>query len=252
MPHPGLERLAEVMHAIRQQCPWDARQTHDSLVTYLVEEAAEVVEAIETASGDAHLAEELGDLLLQLYFHAEIAAEGGRFTLDDVAQGIADKLVARHPYVFTDAAVPDDLDASWEQRKRDEKGRGSALDGIPPLATLARAAKVVSRARHLAVGVDLPDAPVSAGDVGAGVLSLVARAQASGLDADQAVRGAVRALEDAVRRAEQDSRPSPHSSSGGGGADEPRTTNGQATTRVVGGSGARASSSRVAARRPSS
>lgn len=200
--HPGLERLAGVMHAIRRGCPWDAQQTHASLVTYLVEETAEVVEAIETGSGDAHLAEELGDLLLQVFFHAEIAAEAGRFTLDEVASGIADKLVARHPYVFTDAAVPDDLNASWERRKRDEKGRSSALDGLPPLATLARAGKVVSRARHHGVRIELPDAPVTAGQVGDGVLALVARAQASGVDADQAVRVAVRALEDAVRAAE--------------------------------------------------
>ena len=203
MHPPGLERLAEVMHALRRECPWDARQTHASLVTYLVEEAAEVVEAIETASGDDHLREELGDLLLQVYFHAEIASEDGRFTLDDVAHGIAGKLVARHPYVFSDAAVPDDLNATWEARKREEKGRRSALDGIPPLATLARAGKVVSRARSHGVAVSLPDAPVTADEVGEGVLTLVARAQATGVDADQAVRAAVRSLEDAVRSAER-------------------------------------------------
>jgi len=192
------------MHALRLGCPWDAAQTHASLVTYLVEEAAEVVDAIETSSGDDHLAEELGDLLLQVYFHAEIAAGEGRFTLDDVARGIADKLVARHPYVFTDADVPDDLNASWELRKRQEKGRRSALDGIPPLATLARAGKVVSRARHHGVDVGLPDDPVTADEVGAGVLGLVARAQASGVDADQAVRAALRSLEADVARAEGD------------------------------------------------
>lgn len=202
MRHPGLERLAEVMHAIRRGCPWDARQTHASLVTHLVEETAEVVEAIETGGGDAHLVEELGDLLMQVYFHAEIAAEEGRFTLDDVADGIADKLVARHPHVFADADVPDDLMAAWERGKREEKGRRSALDGIPPLATLARAGKVVARARSHGVAVELPDAPVAGAEVGAGVLALVARAQASGVDADQAVRSALRALEDAVRAAE--------------------------------------------------
>lgn len=203
MSHPGLDRLAEVMRALRRGCPWDAQQTHASLVTYLVEEAAELVEAIETESGDDHLAEELGDLLLQVFFHAEIAAEAGRFTIDDVAAGIAAKLEARHPYVFTDATVPDDLDASWEQNKRAEKGRRSALDGIPPLATLARAGKVVSRARSHGVGVPLPETPVTPAEVAEGVLGLVARAQASGIDADQAVRAAVRALEDAVRAAER-------------------------------------------------
>ena len=198
----GLDRLVEVMHALRAGCSWDAGQTHASLVTHLVEEAAEVVEAIETG-GDADLREELGDLLLQIVFHAEIAAEEGRFTIDDVAHGIADKLVRRHPYVFTDAAVPDDLLSSWEARKRAEKGRTSALDGIPaPLDTLARATKVVDRVRHLRVGVPLPDEPVTAGEVGEQMVALVARAQASGVDADQAVRAAVRALEGRVREAE--------------------------------------------------
>lgn len=196
-----LERLASVMHAIRLGCPWDAEQTHASLAAYLVEESAEVLEALET--DDAHLAEELGDLLLQIYFHAEIAAEQGRFTIEDVARGIADKLVARHPYVFTDAAVPDDVVGSWERRKRAEKGRASALDGIPvTLPALARAGKVVSRARAHGVRLELPDEPVDAATAGREILALVARAQASGVDADQAVRDAVRALERAVRAAE--------------------------------------------------
>lgn len=199
-PEPPLERLRGVMHAMRARCPWDAEQTHRSLAKYLIEESAEAVEAIESGT-DADLREELGDVLLQVYFHAEIAAQQGRFTLDDVATGIADKLVHRHPYVFTDAAVPHDLDASWEQRKRAEKGRSSALDGIPPLDALARAAKVVGRARAHGVPLDLPADPVGV-DVGEQILALVARAQASGIDADQALRDAVRALERSVRDAE--------------------------------------------------
>lgn len=202
MSLPQVERLADVMAALRSGCPWDAEQTHTSLVTFLVEETAEVVEAIE-AGDDADLREELGDLLLQIVFHAQIAAEGGRFTLDDVAGQIADKLVRRHPYVFTDADVPDDLMGSWEQRKRAEKGRTSALDGIPgPLATLARATKVVSRARHHEVPLALDTHPITADEVGAGVLALVARAQASGVDADQATRAALRELEASIRAAE--------------------------------------------------
>ena len=201
-PLPGLVRLAEVMHAIRAGCPWDAEQTHTSLVRYLVEETAEVVEAIE-AGDDEQLREELGDLLLQVYFHAEIAAEEDRFTLDDVASEIAAKLVARHPYVFTDAQVPDDVHGSWERRKRVEKARASALDGIPrPLDTLARAAKVVSRARAHGVEVDLPSEQVGQDELGAALLELVARAQASGLDADQALRGALRRLETHIRAVE--------------------------------------------------
>lgn len=196
-----VQRLIEVMAALRVGCPWDAAQTHRSLVTYLVEEAAEVVEAIE-AGTDADLVEELGDLLLQVVFHAEIGRVDGRFDIEDVARGIADKLVARHPYVFGDGSVPDDLMGSWEARKRAEKGRTSALDGIPPLNALARTMKVVSRARSHGVEVGLADEPVTASEVGEGIVALVARAQASGVDADQAVRDAVRALEDTIRRAE--------------------------------------------------
>jgi len=174
-PHPELLRLVEVMHALRSGCPWDAEQTHVSLVTYLVEETAEVVEAIETGD-DADLVEELGDLLLQVVFHAEIAAEQGRFTLEDVARGIADKLVARHPYVFTDAAVPDDLMGAWERRKRAEKGRGSALDGIPAaLAPLARATKGVARARSHGVPLSVPEDAGTPEEVGDAVCAAVER-----------------------------------------------------------------------------
>lgn len=196
-----LERLVGVMTELRTGCPWDAEQTHRSLVTYLVEEAAETVEAIEDGD-DAHLVEELGDLLLQVVFHAEIAREQGRFTIEDVAAGIADKLVARHPHVFAEGEVPADLDATWEARKRAEKGRTSALDGIPPLDPLARAGKVISRARSHGVPIALPDEPVDADEVGQGIVSLVARAQVSGVDAAQAARDAVRALEAEVRDAE--------------------------------------------------
>ena len=113
-----LARFISVMETLRRRCPWDAEQTHRSLVQYLIEETLEVVEAIETGDVD-HLREELGDLLLQVVFHATIAAEQGDagFTLEDVAQGVADKLIARHPYVFAEAEVPADLDGSWEQRK---------------------------------------------------------------------------------------------------------------------------------------
>ena len=129
-------------------------------MTYLVEESAELVDAIDSGD-DADLREELGDLLLQIFFHAEIAAEQGRFTLDEVASEIADKLVRRHPYVFTDEAVPEDVVASWEQRKRQEKARASALDGIPAsLATLARATKVIGRARAHGVQLTLPSEPI--------------------------------------------------------------------------------------------
>lgn len=198
-----LTRLVGVMHALRQGCPWDREQTHRSLLHYLVEEACELVDAVE--HGDAEdRCEELGDLLLQVVFHAEIAAETGDFTIVDVARGISDKLVRRHPYVFTDAEVPADLDVTWEQRKRAEKGRTSSLDGIPErLSALARAQKVVSRARSHQVPVELPTEPIAAMELGEELMALVARAQASGIDVEQAARDALHELESRVVEAEQ-------------------------------------------------
>src|SRR6185312_4104450 len=200
---PELERLVDVMARLRHECPWDAQQTHRSLVQYLVEEAAETVEAIEIGDQD-HIREELGDLLLQVIFHAEIASEQAEgFTVEDVARGIADKLISRHPYVFTTAAVPADLHYTWEQRKAVEKGRTSALQGIPDqLSALARANKIISRARSRRVAVALPDDPTTAEEVGSQILVLAARAQASGIDPDQALRDAARGLESRIHAAE--------------------------------------------------
>ncbi|MDO5681726.1 MAG: MazG family protein [Propionibacteriaceae bacterium] len=193
------------MARLRVECPWDARQTHRSLVRYLVEETCEVVDAIETGD-DAHLREELGDLLLQVVFHATIAAETDRFDLEDVARDIADKLIERHPWVFTDVPVPDDVNATWEAAKRAAKGRRSALDGVPEsLSSLSRAAKVISRVRGAGVlneADDLPSQPITAEEVGSSALDLVARAQAAGIDPEQAVRDALRGYENRVREAE--------------------------------------------------
>lgn len=200
-----LSRFIGVMARLRRDCPWDARQTHRSLVRYLVEEACEVVDAIE-AGDDGDLREELGDLLLQVVFHATIAAETGRFDLEDVARGIADKLIERHTWVFGDAGMPDDLNATWEAGKKAAKGRDSAIDGIPEsLSALTRAAKVFSRMRSHGVPIEIPhiDEPVEAAEVGREALSLVARAQASGIDPEQAVRDALREFETGVRRAER-------------------------------------------------
>ena len=203
MALPELERLVDVMTRLRHECPWDAQQTHRSLVQYLVEEAAETVEAIEVGDQD-HLREELGDLLLQVIFHAEIASEQAEgFTVEDVAQGIADKLISRHPYVFATAAVPADLHYTWEQRKAVEKGRTSALQGIPDqLSALARANKIISRARSRRVALALPDDPTTAEEVGIQILALAARAQASGIDPEQALRDVVRRLESQIHTAE--------------------------------------------------
>lgn len=202
-----LYRLAEVMHRLRTGCPWDASQTHESLVGYLVEEALETVEAIEAGTDD-DLVEELGDLLLQVFFHSEIAAETGRFSVDDVAGRIADKLVARHPYVFAEADVPDDLISSWERAKAAEKSRSSVLEGIPDrMSALTRATKVLSRAASHGLEPDAlvaPAADVAANMIGTALLALVARARELGVDPEQAARASLRALEERVRDAEAD------------------------------------------------
>src|SRR5262245_19883065 len=176
------------MARLRQECPWDAQQTHRSLVQYLIEETAETVEAIEAENHD-DLREELGDLLLQVIFHSKIASEqADGFTVEEVARGIADKLISRHPYVFAAADVPNDLHYTWELRKAVEKGRTSALQGIPEgLSALARANKIISRARSRRVAVALPDEPTTAEEVGTQLLALTARAQATGIDPEQAL-----------------------------------------------------------------
>ena len=205
MTHSQLERLVAVMHRLRTGCPWDAEQTHLSLVRYLVEETLEVVEAIE-AGDDDQLSEELGDLLLQVVFHAEIAAETGRFDIEDVAGRIADKLIARHPYVFADAEVPGDLVSSWERNKALEKRRSSALDGIPErLSALTRAHKVITRARSHGLdpaALGLSGSAETAERIGAGLLRLVGRADELGIDPEQAARAALRDLEARVRAVE--------------------------------------------------
>ena len=177
-------RFHELTRTLREQCPWDVEQTHHSLIPHLLEEAYEVVDAIqaldaagsqgaddatsidsarigsESADADADLIEELGDLLYQIEFHATIAEQEGRFTIADVANGIHDKLVRRHPHVFGDL-VGSDLDtgevlSNWDDIKRQEKSRTSVFDGIPrSMPALAYAAKVGTKASK--VGFDWPD-----------------------------------------------------------------------------------------------
>ncbi|MSS45207.1 MazG family protein [Cutibacterium sp. WCA-380-WT-3A] len=202
-PRANFSELVTVMARLRDECPWDRSQTHRSLVTYLVEETGEVIDAIE-AGTDRDLVEELGDLLLQVVFHSRIGEEEGRFDIDEVVGGIVAKLVARHPYVFSDEEVPDDLDAAWEARKAAAKGRTSSLDGIArSLSSVVRATKVISRARSRGVDVALPDEAMTAEGVGEHMLALIARAQASGVDPDQALRDRLRRLEDEIRDAER-------------------------------------------------
>lgn len=200
VPGARLLDLVTVMDRLRSECPWDQRQTHRSLAAYLLEETYETLEAIESGDVD-HLREELGDLLLQVYFHARIAAESGPegFTIDDVAAGIVDKLVHRHPHVFAglDVADADEVNRNWETLKAAEKGRASVLDGIPgQLPALALADKVVGRAARVGV------APTDSESLGERLLSLVVEARAVGADPEQELRDAVRRLTAAVRAAE--------------------------------------------------
>ena len=159
-----LVRLEDLVRTLRQRCPWDRQQTHASLTRHLLEETYEVLEAIEAlgpggAAAYHHLEEELGDLLFQVYFHSVLAAEAGQFALADVARGVHDKLVRRHPHVFgtVEAATADAVMANWEQIKKREKGRESVMDGIPrSLPSLLHAFKVQRKAATL--GFDWPSA----------------------------------------------------------------------------------------------
>jgi XTP/dITP diphosphohydrolase len=184
------------MRRLRRECPWKREQTHRSLARYLQEEAAETLEAIEYGD-DAHLREELGDLLLQVYFHAVIAEESGAFTLDDVARGISEKMHRRNPHVF--GTAPDgspelsaaEVDAQWQQIKAAEKPRRSPYDGIAPgLPALLLATKILERVPDLPDPPDLPGDP--AADLGDRLLALVREAVADGVDPEQALRDAVR------------------------------------------------------------
>ncbi|HHT37143.1 MAG: nucleoside triphosphate pyrophosphohydrolase [Candidatus Wallacebacter cryptica] len=157
-----LASLIEIMAQLRSEegCPWDREQTHQSLTRYLIEEAYEVIDAIEEQDDQA-LAEELGDVLLQVVFHAQIGAEDGRFTMDDVLNAVCEKMIRRHPHVFADTEVHSvkDVLSNWEAIKRKEKAnqdRESLLDGIPRhLPALLRAEKVQSKASK--VGFDWDD-----------------------------------------------------------------------------------------------
>ena len=159
MNEPGFDRLVAVMARLRSQegCPWDQEQTHQSLRPYLLEEAYEVLEAID-AEDDEELCSELGDVLLQVVFHAQVATERDSFTIDDVCAAIVDKLVRRHPHVFGDVDVDDaeQVVVNWERIKRSERNGaepGSTLDGVPRhLPALLRAQRIQDKASR--VGFD--------------------------------------------------------------------------------------------------
>lgn len=179
------------MARLRSECGWKAAQTHESLAKYLLEETHEVLEAIDT--GDrTHLREELGDLLLQVFFHAAIAAETGLFDIEDVAADLNAKLVRRNPHVFGNetATDPAEINENWEAIKATEKQRDDVLEGIPlALPGLLRAMKVLDRLERDGQPIEVdPDAD----DLGERLLALVAEARATGQDPEQALRAAVR------------------------------------------------------------
>lgn len=207
----GVVELIAVMDRLRSPggCPWDARQTHDSLVEYLLEEAYETAEAIEVGSRD-DLREELGDLLLQVVFHARIAQEdeSDPWDIDDVARGIAAKLIRRHPHVFlegADATTAEQVESQWHELKAREKGRASVTEGIPEaLPALLRAAKVLSRSSRLDVPVPSAEVPFLPDEDALGdlLLAIVADAREHGWDAEAALRAAVRRQVGRIRDAE--------------------------------------------------
>jgi tetrapyrrole methylase family protein/MazG family protein len=234
-PPTGWVGLVATNRLLREQCPWDARQTHHSLVNHLVEEAYETVEALsalppEAPGGEpdygayAEVEEELGDLLLQVVFHATLARETGAFDVEEVAEGIRRKLVDRHPHVFGDA--DGDLEVvreTWERRKQVEKGRSSILDGVPAsLPALARATKFQQRAASVGFDWDRAepvldkvaeevdelrqdlDSPArSADELGDLLFSAVNLARHLGVDPELALRRASDRFSDRFRRVER-------------------------------------------------
>ncbi len=211
-PPPGAALLGAVavMDRLRTPggCPWDAEQTHTSLLQYLVEECYELYQAIEDGSR-ADIREELGDVLLQVLFHARIAAEGpDPFTVDDVAADLVAKLVGRHPHVFggsetVDTALIDSAQRQehrWEELKKAEKNRGSSIDGVPlGQPAVALAAKLTARTAR----AGLPAALLPAGSgVGEQLFAVAAAARLAGIDPEAALRTAARRFADDVRTAE--------------------------------------------------
>jgi XTP/dITP diphosphohydrolase len=238
-PGAGLLALMTVMARLRRECPWDAQQTHESLAPHLLEESYEAIDALESGDPDA-VREELGDVLLQVYFHAEVASErtdGTGYTIDDVAEGIAAKLIRRHPHVFSDVSVSgaDEVKLNWDAIKAAERqaksgAPGSVLDGVPfGQPALALAAQLQRRAERAGVPADLAvfaadgapggtagadgvagaggaDGAAAPSELGAELFALVARARAAGLDPELELRAAARAYRDRVLAWEEQAR----------------------------------------------
>lgn len=207
-----LDELVAIMARLRGPggCPWDAEQSHESLVKYLVEETYELIDAIESGSRE-ELLEELGDVLYQVLFHADLASStpGEEFDINDVAAQMTAKMVGRHPHVFgnSSADTADDVMAVWDDLKRVEKpGRTSTLDGVPQgMPALALADKILGKAEKIGIvdiGGPAPFAFESEAELGPVLLAIVASARTQGLDAERALRNTLRGLQAEIRESE--------------------------------------------------
>jgi XTP/dITP diphosphohydrolase len=213
MADSELQRLVEVMDRLRSPggCAWDAEQTHESLIKYLLEESYEFIDAIET-DDRAGMREELGDVLLQVYFHSRIAQDHPTdpFSIEDVARAIADKLISRHPHVFENLAVSgtDEIIENWEAIKAREKGRTSAIDGIAMAQpALPLVAKIFYRAEKYKVDLDVPqfesEQEVNEKSVGEALASVIGWAHENGIDPENALRAQAREMIRQIQAAEQ-------------------------------------------------
>jgi XTP/dITP diphosphohydrolase len=193
-----LQRLVEVMDRLRSPggCPWDAEQTHETLIKYLLEESYEFIDSVDTKDREG-MREELGDVLLQVYFHSRIAEDHPTdpFSIEDVARAIADKLIRRHPHVFDGLEVSgnQEIIENWEEIKAKEKGRTSALDGIAlAQPALPLVEKLLYRAEKYKVEVSLPkyqsDKPATEESVGEALASIIAWARDNEIDPENALR----------------------------------------------------------------
>ncbi|MEY3973562.1 MAG: hypothetical protein RJA71_874 [Actinomycetota bacterium] len=209
-----LLRLVEVMDRLRSPggCPWDAEQTHQSLIKYLLEESYEFIDAIET-DDRAGMREELGDVLLQVYFHSRIAQEHPTdpFTIDDVAGAIADKLVSRHPHVFENLEVSgtEEIIENWEAIKAREKGRTSAVDGIAmSQPALPLVSKIIYRAEKYNIALDLESHSTEVAteeSVGNALAAIIGWAHENGIDPENALRAKAREMIREIETAEKHS-----------------------------------------------
>ena len=203
MAENPIDRLIEAIGKLREHCPWMGALTHESLVEYLLEEAYEVAETIETGGPDVELQAELGDVLLQVVLHARLAQERGAFAFDDVARGLVAKMVRRNPHVFRpDGSLQDSFPATveeivlkWDAVKRAERPeRRDPFEGIPlALPALARAQKSLDRASRAGAALPAPaPTPETEDALGDYLLAVVRSAHGAGLDAERALRNALR------------------------------------------------------------